>query len=61
MFKFLFILFLIKQLLSNVTSDIDLYSSNKVLSDKEKLSGGNSDGYITQTFPEFQFDDLIKN
>ena len=28
MFKFLFILFVIKQLLGNLTSDIDIYSAN---------------------------------
>ena len=42
MFKPLFILFVVKQLLDNVTLGIDIYS-DKVLSDEGKLSGNNSD------------------
>ena len=40
-FKLLFILFVIKQLLGNVTSDINIQPS-QVLSDEGKLNGGNS-------------------
>ena len=46
MFKLLFILFAIKELLGNATSDINIIQPGKVLSDKGKLSGGNSDGNI---------------
>ena len=41
MFKPLFILFVVKQLLGNVTLGID--QTRKVLSDEGKLSGDNSD------------------
>ena len=45
MFKVLFVLFVIKQLLGNITSDINIQPS-KALSDEGKLSGGNSEGNI---------------
>ena len=48
MFKLLFILFVIKQLLGNLTSDIDIYSAKLsiIRLGGIRLSGGNSDGNI---------------
>ena len=47
MFKLLFILFVIKQLLGNSTSDIDTYSAKlSIIRLQGKLSGGNSDRNI---------------
>ena len=47
MFKLLFILFVIKQLLGNVTGISIFIQPSKLLSDEGKLSGGNSDRNIT--------------
>ena len=47
MFKLLFILLAIKQLLGNLTSDIDTYSAKlSIIRLQGKLSGGNSDRNI---------------
>ena len=48
MFKLLFILFVIKQLLGNLTSDIDIYSAKLsiIRLGGIRLSGDNSDGNI---------------
>ena len=46
MFKLLFILFVVKQLLGYVTSDIDIFQPRQVFSDEGRLIGGNSDRNI---------------
>ena len=46
MFKLLFILFIIKQSLGNVTSGIDIYSDKQSIIRRGKLSGDNSDRNI---------------
>ena len=35
--------------------------SSQVLPEEAKPSGGNSDGNISEAFPEFQSHDIIKN
>ena len=46
MFKVLFIIFVSKQLLGNVTSDINIYSAKQSIIRLGKLSDGNSDRTI---------------
>ena len=48
MFKLLFILFVIKQVLSNLTSDVNTYSAKLSITWLGKVSGGNSDRNIAQ-------------
>ena len=48
MFKLLFILFVIKQVLGNLTSDVNTYSAKLSITWLGKVSGGNSDRNIAQ-------------